>query len=165
MSLDRNNFLLMVVESGELYLDHTVFGGRNATGLAFNPVAHRFWRIRHVASTRMFVFEASPDGVNWQTLRRDNVQFAVTALRPEISAGTWLNEAAPGMAVFDNFKMERGGAEPPAPANEAPIADPGGPYAGIVGQPVLLDGGESLDFDGTVAGYSWNFGEARRALA
>ena len=159
VSLDRNNFLLMVVEAGELYLDHTVFGGRNATGLVFNPVAHRFWRIRHVAATRMFVFEASPDGVNWQTLRRDNVQFAVTALRPEISAGTWLNEAAPGMAVFDNFKMERGGAEPPAPANEAPIADPGGPYAGIVGQPVTLDGGESLDFDGTVAGYSWTFGD------
>jgi hypothetical protein len=33
-------------------------------------------------------------------------QLAITAMRAEISAGTWQALSAPGMAVFDNFRLE-----------------------------------------------------------
>ncbi|MFZ5874979.1 MAG: PKD domain-containing protein [Nitrospirota bacterium] len=46
-----------------------------------------------------------------------------------------------------------------APPNRAPIANPGGPYTGIVNQPVLFDASASIDPDGTALTYQWNFGD------
>jgi PKD repeat protein len=46
----------------------------------------------------------------------------------------------------------------PAPANQAPTADPGGPYSATAGAAVTLDGSGSTDPDGTIASYAWNFG-------
>jgi PKD repeat protein len=46
----------------------------------------------------------------------------------------------------------------PAPANQAPTANPGGPYSATVGIAVRLDGSRSADPDGSIASYAWNFG-------
>jgi thermolysin len=46
-----------------------------------------------------------------------------------------------------------------APANVAPVAVAGGPYAGSAGELVLLDGSGSYDDDGTIVGYNWEFGD------
>lgn len=46
----------------------------------------------------------------------------------------------------------------PAPANQAPTANPGGPYSATAGIAVRLDGSRSADPDGTIASYAWNFG-------
>jgi serine protease AprX len=54
-----------------------------------------------------------------------------------------------------------------AEVNDQPVADPNGPYAGIVGDPITFDGSRSYDFDnedGTDANdqtlsYSWTFGD------
>jgi len=160
LSKDSANLVMFVVEGGALFMDHIVGGVRNVTGLTYNPTNHRYWRIRHVANPPAEIyFEVSADGITWQTLRRDNASFAVTALRPELTAGTWQPESAPGTAIFDNFKMERGGTEPPPPDNEAPVADPGGPYVGIAGQSIALTAMESIDFDGTIASFTWDFGD------
>lgn len=43
--------------------------------------------------------------------------------------------------------------------NAAPFADPGGPYAGVAGQPIQFNGSNSYDPDGFVNSYSWNFGD------
>ena len=40
-----------------------------------------------------------------------------------------------------------------------PVADPGGPYSGQVGQPVAFDGSRSMDPDGTIVSYRWFFGD------
>ncbi|MBE3101189.1 MAG: PKD domain-containing protein, partial [Firmicutes bacterium] len=45
-----------------------------------------------------------------------------------------------------------------AEANLAPTADAGGPYTDKVGQSITFDGSASTDSDGTIAEYSWNFG-------
>ncbi len=45
------------------------------------------------------------------------------------------------------------------PTNQPPIANPGGPYSGLVGAPVYFDGGGSSDSDGTLASYAWSFGD------
>ncbi len=43
--------------------------------------------------------------------------------------------------------------------NQAPIADPNGPYTGVVDVNVMFDGTGSSDPDGTVASYDWDFGD------
>jgi len=40
----------------------------------------------------------------------------------------------------------------------APVADAGGPYYGVVGQPIQFDASGSYDPDGYIVKYEWNFG-------
>ncbi|MEA1958187.1 MAG: PKD domain-containing protein [Chloroflexota bacterium] len=43
--------------------------------------------------------------------------------------------------------------------NDAPVADPGGPYTGDEGSPITFDGSGSYDPDGSIVSYEWNFGD------
>ncbi len=43
--------------------------------------------------------------------------------------------------------------------NDAPVADPNGPYTGTAGVAVLFDGTGSSDVDGTIVTYAWDFGD------
>jgi hypothetical protein len=50
--------------------------------------------------------------------------------------------------------------EPPPPtSNAAPVARPGGPYTGVKGTPVTVDGTASSDADGSITNFSWSFGD------
>lgn len=48
---------------------------------------------------------------------------------------------------------------PPPPTNQPPVANPGGPYSGTVGNTISFNGGNSSDPDGTITRYDWNFGD------
>jgi len=43
--------------------------------------------------------------------------------------------------------------------NQAPTADPGGPYSAQPGASVSFDGNGSADGDGSIVAYAWNFGD------
>ncbi len=47
--------------------------------------------------------------------------------------------------------------------NDAPVATPGGPYNGSVGQAIQFDGRASLDSDGTISAFDWDFGDGNTA--
>jgi len=44
--------------------------------------------------------------------------------------------------------------------NIEPIADAGGPYTGTIDTPVAFDGAGSIDPDGAIVSYDWNFGDS-----
>jgi hypothetical protein len=41
--------------------------------------------------------------------------------------------------------------------NQPPIADAGGPYSGVVNNPITFDGSNSYDTDGNIIGYRWDW--------
>jgi len=49
--------------------------------------------------------------------------------------------------------------------NEPPVADPGGPYFGTPGAPVQFDGTGSVDSDGRISSYAWDFGDGAARVA
>lgn len=164
--IDNQNFAMIVREGDGLYFDQVEAGNRLITGLTYNATQHRFWRIRHsnAGGLDTISFETSATGTSWTVQRTDPRDIPVTAMRIELSAGTWQPEPAPGIAAFDNFRLDGvGGPPPPPPANEPPIANPGGPYTATAGQPVTLDGRQSSDPDGTIVSYAWEFGDTTTA--
>ena len=82
--------------------------------------------------------------------------------RAEIDAN-----AQPGWCDTSRAGCNNGGFTPPssitlrdpAPTNQAPTADPGGPYSATVGSPVTFNGGGSRDPDGSIGSYAWDFGD------
>ena len=43
-----------------------------------------------------------------------------------------------------------------AAVNQPPVADAGGPYSGLLGEDIQLDGSGSVDLDGTIVSYDWD---------
>jgi PKD repeat protein len=61
----------------------------------------------------------------------------------------------------DPVTLTVGEGPAPPPTNQPPIANAGGPYTGVVGQPVQFDGSKSIDLDGTIAAWRWDFGDGQ----
>jgi PKD repeat protein len=75
---------------------------------------------------------------------------------------------SPGYYVASLTVVDNLGDNDPSPptrtvtvtaTNQAPTANPGGPYSGTTGQPIQFNGSGSFDPDGTITAYSWAFGD------
>jgi len=69
------------------------------------------------------------------------------------------SETGEGDEEEDDEEGDDGDEEEETPENKLPIADPGGPYTGTAGQKITFDGSGSTDSDGTIAEYTWEFGD------
>ena len=73
-----------------------------------------------------------------------------------------VNAALAGTAVPSAPAEEPPPAEEPSPTpspNTAPTARPGGPYSGVVGTRVNVDGSGSSDPDGSISSFRWMWGD------
>ena len=49
--------------------------------------------------------------------------------------------------------------------NRPPVAEANGPYSGSAGAPISFSSAGSMDSDGSIVSFSWNFGTARPSVA
>jgi DNA-binding beta-propeller fold protein YncE len=106
LGINSQNFYLIEVEYGKLYFTQVVAGVRTEVSVSYSPSTHRFWRIRHDAASDTILFQTSSNGQSWTTWRTVPRQLALTAMKVELSAGTWKSVSAPGKAIFDNLAVE-----------------------------------------------------------
>jgi hypothetical protein len=102
---DENNWWRMTVEGATLYLQQNLAGVRSTQSLPYSPDDHRYWRVRHRVENDWILWETSPDGETWTSLRIEPRPLPVDGLRVELSAGTWQSEGAPGRAIFDDVRI------------------------------------------------------------
>jgi hypothetical protein len=109
VGVDSNNWFRFVHEHGQLYFQRKVGGAKTSTNVTYNPVAHRFWRLRHNTGTDQVVFETSPDGLAWVVRRTVARTISISAARFELCAGTFNWNDVADTAIFDNFVLETPG--------------------------------------------------------
>jgi hypothetical protein len=106
IAIDGNRWVRFSVESGALVLQANMAGTISKQNIAYNPVQHRFLRLRHERKSEEFLWETSPDGNVFSVARRIANTLDASAMRIELEAGTYQSESAPGVVVFDNFELE-----------------------------------------------------------
>ncbi len=78
-------------------------GTKFAANIPYNPVSHRFWRLRFDAMLPRMFFETSPDAKAWTIQFSSAIGSSVTSLVSELSAGTIKSSSNVGAAIFDNY--------------------------------------------------------------
>lgn len=91
------------VSAGNLYFQSENMGVTTGTLLPYDPIAHKYLRIRHDAAADQIVWDTSPDGAAWTERRRVARPFLLTAVRAEIEGGTYRVETDPGEAIIDEL--------------------------------------------------------------
>lgn len=73
--------------------------------VAYDAIAHRWWRIRHAAG--IVYWEASPDKVTWTIIRQGapDAGLDLTAVSVAMVAGFYGTETTVGRALFDNLNL------------------------------------------------------------
>lgn len=149
LCIDNRNFLMISTESGLLRFEQVVNGARSGSTITYNATQHQFWRIRHDATADLIIFETSSDGQTWTVRRSVARQLSISAMKVEISAGTWQGVGSPGTAIFDNFILESNGG---GPINNPPTASITNPTNGAVFNApanIVIDANAS-DSDGSI---------------
>lgn len=100
--LDASNEMDIYIGAGNLIFRMRVAGVNNDIGVAFDPVAMLWWRLRELAGT---IYWETSDGNSWVVQRSAPTPFAITNLSVNLTAGTYQNVATPGVAIFDNCNI------------------------------------------------------------
>lgn len=100
-----NNDRAQIILDGAATLRFQKFSGgvEDTTSLAFDAVAHRWWRVREAAGT--VYWDTSPDGTTWTNRRSLASWIDFNGVGAEIGAGFYGTEPAPGTFEIDNFNL------------------------------------------------------------
>ena len=113
LPIDGSNHYRIYVEAGVLNFEKKIATVKTVVGsVTYDATNHQFWRIRHNAGTDQIVFETAPNVGGspgaWTAQATIAREFAITALKFEIKAGTSAVEAnAPGTVGFDHARVAR----------------------------------------------------------
>jgi microbial collagenase len=122
------------------------------------------------------IFETTYDGFDQDRIYRwgylavrfmfENHFSEVKAMIAETRAGnwvaykarlnTWVSNYSNEFTVWTQTVQSDGGT---SPGNEAPLANVNGPYAGQVNEMINFDSSGSVDSDGSIVSYNWDFGD------
>lgn len=108
VDLDSTTGYAMAAYANRLHLVvHTNGGITNSIAVDYDPVAQKYWRIRHDQIASTIEFETSPDGMAWASLRSAAITRAPTGVSVTLLAGTYVDVgvANPGVAYFDELKL------------------------------------------------------------
>lgn len=108
VDLDSTSGFEMSAYANRLHLIvHSSGGVTNSIPIDFDPVAHRFWRIRHDTNAGTMEMETSPDGNAWTSRRSAALARPPTAVIVTLLAGTYVDAGAqaPGTAYFHRVKL------------------------------------------------------------
>lgn len=139
VGLDYNDYYRISFYGGTLYFQDQVGSSSGAATIAYSATQHRFWRIRHDPATDQVVFETSPDRSAWTVQRVVARQLPLTAMRVELSAGTYESWASAGTAIFDNFQLQ---TRTSYWAKRGEVTNDAGAHTYSHPQPFQLDDGE-----------------------
>lgn len=95
---DNNNKMTMWYSYGTLETDNI--------GIPYDPVAHRWWRMRERAGT--LYWEVSPDGYGWTVIDSAPMPTPLSQVQVVLAAGAQTPSPNPGVALFDNLNMPPG---------------------------------------------------------
>jgi subtilisin-like proprotein convertase family protein len=107
--LSQARFYRIYVKHGSLFGERRTSGTVNTTlfSIPYDPVAHRFWRIRHNAGMVTLDTATGTGGVpgTWVQRYTETWQSVIplTSVLMEFRAGTSKQETNPGTVIFDNF--------------------------------------------------------------
>ena len=102
---DSDSWYGFVFESGKLFMQSKINGRKSSVNIPYSFGQHRFWRLRHDASSDQLVWETSADGQVWTIRRTITPESPLSNVRIYLGAGTYLPETVPGFAIFDNFRF------------------------------------------------------------
>jgi len=71
--------------------------------ITYSATTHAWWRIRESGGTTFW--DTSADGITWTNRASIANPFAVTAMKPNLAAGTFASITTPAPAIFDNFNV------------------------------------------------------------
>jgi hypothetical protein len=176
VDIDSQNNYKIQEEGGFLYFAEVNAGVVNQISIPYDPVAHQFWRIRHIQSTDSVVFETSRDGDTWTLRNSLPRKLAVNAMTMEIGAGTDQSVSGAGTAIFDNFEVDARPTPPPTPtptptplptATPTPTPEtvstptkPTGPTTGYSNHSYTFTTGGSVDNLGYSVQYYFDWGDS-----
>jgi len=86
---------------------HTSGGVTNSLAVDYDPVAHRFWRIRHDPVNGTMEMETSSDGQSWFSQRSAALSRSPTNVTVTLLAGTYIDLGIddPGVAYYHRVKL------------------------------------------------------------
>ncbi len=123
VAIDSENKLAIYIEAENLNLQEIHEGASTETTIAYEPTAHRWWRIRVEGTT--VLWQTSPDGSAWTTRRTKTAAIDVDQIAEgRLLSGFYGEESglSPAYAEFDNFSIDG-----PLFAPEAVTGAPAGP--------------------------------------
>jgi hypothetical protein len=104
--LDAQNYYLISAGAGSMVFRSMVAGVNDQLILNYDPVACRFWGIRHDQATNKVSLQTSPDGLTWTTRKRVTAGFSLSAVSFYLYAGAYgTGNSNPGVAKYDNFQV------------------------------------------------------------